>query len=203
MKERRQEEGGDVYLLWHLCSRDNDLSSEREYSRLFPVGVSVLLILINRKTAEGLGVGFHSLNQYIITGQITSSEQELALMTSTWVHLCLPQVLHWTWTTSLREQQIRWLSCVRARTRLLTLLIVRTSLRAPHQCHCRSRSRLIMNSCNICNKAPACPAWCPHPKLITRHHAPSIQKVCKENVTHRNITSQPHSSHTDLPTLWS
>ena len=22
---------GDVYLLWHLCSRDNDLSSEREY----------------------------------------------------------------------------------------------------------------------------------------------------------------------------
>ena len=27
----RQEEGGDVYLLWHLCSRDNDLSSEREY----------------------------------------------------------------------------------------------------------------------------------------------------------------------------
>ena len=48
----------------------------------------MLLILINRKTAEGLGVGFHSLNQYI-TGQITSSELELALITSTCVHLCL------------------------------------------------------------------------------------------------------------------
>lgn len=32
-------------------------------SRLLPVGVSELLILINRNTAEGLGVGFHSLNQ--------------------------------------------------------------------------------------------------------------------------------------------
>ena len=32
-------------------------------SRLFPVGVSALLILINRKTAVRLGVGFHSLNQ--------------------------------------------------------------------------------------------------------------------------------------------
>ena len=60
LKGRRR--GGDVYLLWHLCPRDRDLRGEM-CSRLLPVGVSELLILINRNTAEGLGVGFHSLNQ--------------------------------------------------------------------------------------------------------------------------------------------